>query len=195
MDESIGFRSPHTVARFVLDASDVIERWNNPAEYLELEQLRIENRVVLAKTDVVDTELDPNKNIIHCGSFLASIDLLELHGPMVVGHSRFGHSVLASEEDVNRLERVKSVIRVREASERREKHDVRDAMHVATSIKYGFSGFITGDVRLLKLDQKFSHEYGFRIFDAPGAVSFANHLIQKQLKLQQLNESLSQRLS
>ena len=178
MDKSVGFRGPHTVARFVLDTSDVIERWNNPAEYLELEQLRIENRVVLAKTDVVDTELDANKNIILCGSFLASIDLLELHSPMVVDHSRFGHSVLASEEDVIRLERVKSVIRVREASERREKHDVRDAMHVATSIRYGFSGFITGDDRLLKLDQKFSHEFGFRIFDAPGAVSFANYLIQ-----------------
>jgi len=194
MDERVGFRSPNTVARFVLDTSDVIERWNNPAEYVDLEQLRNENRVVLAKTDVVDTELDPDKNFVLGGVFLASIDLLELHGPMVFDNSRLGHSVFASEEDVIRLDRVKTLIRVREASTRNNKHDVRDAMHLATSIRYGFSGFITGDDRLLKLDQKFSHEFGFRIFDAPGAVSFANHLIQRQLKLQQLNESLRQRL-
>lgn len=190
MDERVGFRSPHTVARFVFDTSDVIERWNNPAEYVDLEQLRNENRVVLAKTDVVDTELDPDKNFALGGIFLASIDLLELHGPGVFDNSRFGHSVFASEEDVIRLERVKSLIKVRKASGRNEKHDVRDAMHLATSIRYSFSGLITGDYRLLKLDKKFSQEFGFRIFNVADAISFANQLIEKQLKLEKLNELL-----
>ena len=195
MDERVGFHSPHTVARFVLDTSDVIERWDNPAEYLDLEQLRNENRVVLAKTDVVDTELDPNKNVVLCGSFLASIDLLELHGPMVIDNSRSGHSVIASEEDAIRLERVKTLIKVREASERNKKHDVRDAMHLATSIRYGFSGLITGDHRLLKLDKKFLQEFGFRVFNVADAISFSNQLIEKQLKLAKLNELLNQRFN
>jgi predicted nucleic acid-binding protein len=190
MDERVGYRSPYTVARFVLDTSDVIERWNSPAEYLDLEQLRNENRVVLAKTDVVDAELDPNKNFVLGGVFLASIDLLELHGPMVFDNSRLGHSVFASEEDVIRLDRVKTLIKVREASTRNNKHDERDAMHLATSIRYGFSGLITGDHRLLKLDKEFSQEFGFRIFNVADAVSFANQLISKQLKLEKLNELL-----
>ena len=97
MDERVGFRSPHTVARFVLDTCDVIERWKKPSDYFELEQLRNQYRVVLAKTDVVDTELDPIKNVVFGDSFFESIDLLELHGPMVFGHSRLGHSVFASE--------------------------------------------------------------------------------------------------
>jgi predicted nucleic acid-binding protein len=193
MEDEVGFRSPHTVARFVLDTSDVIERWNKPNEYSELHQLRIENRVVLAKTDVVDTELDPDKNLILGGNFLKSVDLLELNGPMVFGHSRLGHSVFADEDDVKRLDRVKTVINVRKTSERREKHDLRDAMHIATSIRYGFSGLITGDDRLLRLDQKFLHEFGFRIFNVSDAISFARQLIEKQLKLEELNESLAQR--
>ncbi len=193
MGDKAGLRSPHTVARFVLDTSDVIERWNNPTAYRELNQLRMENRVVLAKTDVVDTELDPDRNLTLGGNFLKSIDLLELHGPMVFGHSRLGHSVFADEDDVKRLDRVKSVINARKASERSKKHDLRDAMHIATSIRYGFSGLITGDDRLLKLDQRFLHEFGFRIFNVSDAISFARQLIEKQLKLDELNESLAQR--
>jgi hypothetical protein len=193
MDERVGFRSPHTVARFVLDTSDVIERWKKPSDYFELEQLRNQYRVVLAKTDVVDTELDPTKNVVSGDSFFESIDLLELHGPMVFGHSRLGHSVFASEEDVIRFESIKSIVKVSETSEQKGTHDLRDAMHIATSIKYGYSGLITGDKRLLKLDQTFSQMFRFRIFKIADAVSFVNQLIQKQLELDELNNSLGQR--
>jgi hypothetical protein len=182
-----GFRSPHTVARFVLDTTDVIGRWSSPSDYSELERLRNEYRVVLAKTDVADTELDPDKNFIFGGNFMASIDLLELHGPVVSGHSRIGHSVFGSAKDEIRLERIKSFVKVRETSVRSKKHDIRDAMHIATAIRYGFSGLITGDIRLLNLDQRFSQDFGFRIFNVVDAVSFAHRLIEKQLKLGRLN--------
>ena len=56
------FQTPHTVARLVLDTSEVIEWHKFPSEYQELETLYEQFRVFLAKTDVVDTELDPEKN-------------------------------------------------------------------------------------------------------------------------------------
>ena len=89
------------------------------------------------------------------------------------------------------FESIKSIVEVSKISERRRNHDLRDAMHIATSIRYGYSGLITGDDRLLKLDQKFSQIFGFRIFKIADAVSFANQLIQKQLKLEELNKSLN----
>ena len=107
-------------------------------------------RVFLAKTDVVDTELDLEKNAMEEGHSLASVKFFELHGPIVLDHSRLDHAVLASDEDVQLLGRVKEIIEVRVISERAAKHDLRDAMHIATSIRYGYDGFITRDERILK---------------------------------------------
>jgi hypothetical protein len=178
------FDTPNTVARLVLDTSDVIERRNNPSEYRELEILYEQFHVFLAKTDVVDTELDPKKNVMIRDHFLASIHFLELHGPVVLGHSRLGHSVLASDEDIQRLNRVKEIIGIRVISERAAKHDLRDAMHIATSIRYSYDGFITGEKRLLRHNAQFHSEFGFRIMNHGDAVAWLNQLIQQQISRQ-----------
>ena len=82
--QSVGqFQTPHTVARFVLDTSDVIQWYKAPLEYRELEISYQQCRVFLAKTDVVDTELDPEKNEMVGDHFLASMNFLELHGPPI----------------------------------------------------------------------------------------------------------------
>lgn len=184
------FRTPHTVARLVLDTSDVIEWCSSPQEYRELEVLYQQFRVFLAKTDVVDTELDPGRNVMEEGHFLASVKFLELHGPVVLDHSRLDHSVLASDEDVRRLGRVKEIIGVRVISERTAKHDLRDAMHIATSIRYGFDGFITRDGRLLKRHDQFFREFGFRVMNAQRAVSYINTLIEHGAHRDELNGKL-----
>jgi predicted nucleic acid-binding protein len=178
------FQTPHTVARLVLDTSDVIAWHHSPQEYQELQVLHEQFRVSLAKTDVVDTELNPERNVIEEGHFLTSVKFLELHGPVVLDHSRLDHSVLASDEDVQRLGRVKEIIGVRVISERAAKHDLRDAMHIATSIRYGYDGFITRDERLLKYHDQFHSEYGFRIMNHGEAVAWLNLLIQKQINRQ-----------
>jgi hypothetical protein len=171
------FQTPHTVARLVLDTSDVIE-WNKfPSEYQELETLYEQCRVFLAKTDVVDTELDPEKNEMVGGHFLASIKYLELLGPVVLGHSRLDHSILASDEDVERLDRVKEIIGIRQISERYAKHDLRDAMHIATAIRYGYNGLITRDKRLEKHNDQFLFEFGFRIMNVESAVAYVRNLV------------------
>jgi hypothetical protein len=181
------FHTPHTVARLVLDTSDVIEWLHSPQEYQELKILYDQFRVFLAKTDVVDTELDPEKNVMVGDHFPASIKFLELYGPIVHDHSRLDHSVLASEEDVLRLNQVKEIIGVRVKSERAAKHDLRDAMHIATSIRYGYDGFITRDERLLKCHDQFLIEFGFQIMNVQGAVSYLEALINHGAHRDELN--------
>jgi len=184
------FYTPHTVARLVLDTSDVIEWRNSPLEYKELEILYEQFRVFLAKTDVVDTELDPKKNVLVGDHFLASIKFLELHGPVVLDHSRLDHTVLASEEDVQRLDRVKEIVGIRSTSERKTKHDLRDAMHIATSIRYGYDGFITRDKRLEKRNDQFLSEFRFRIMNVEDAVAHVNGLIDHEAYRDELNRKL-----
>ena len=184
------FHTPHTVARLVLDTSDVIEWRNSPSQYRELEILYEQFRVFLAKTDVVDTELDPEKNEMFGGHFLASIKFLELHGPVVLDNSRLNHTVLASDEDVQRLNQVKEIVGIRMVSERKAEHDLRDAMHVATSIRYGYDGFITRDKRLEKRTDQFLHEFGFRIMNVDEAVTHVKNLIDHGAHRDELNRKL-----
>ena len=189
--QSVGrFHTPHIVARLVLDTSDVIE-WNkSPSEYQELEALYEQCRVFLAKTDVVDTELDPEKNEMVGEHFLASIKYLELIGPAVLEHSRLDHSVLASDEDVELLDRVKEIVGIRTSRERNASHDLRDAMHIATSIRYGYDGFVTGEKRLINRNDRFLSEFGFRIMNVGSAVAYVRNLIDHFARRVELNREL-----
>lgn len=181
------FKTPHTVARLVLDTSDVIQWHNSSLEYQELKNLYEQCYVFLAKTDVVDIELDPEKNEMVGDQFLASIKFLELHGPVVLGHSRPDHAVLASEEDVQRIERVKEIVGISHMSERTAKHDLRDSMQIATAIRYGYDGFITGDKRLLRRYDQFLSEFGFCILNVESAVAHVKGLIDHQAYRDELN--------
>ena len=187
------FHTPHTVARLVLDTSELIQWRNAPSEYQGLETLYEQFRVCLAKTDVVDTELDPEKNVMVGDHFLASIKFLEIHGPIVLDHSRLDHSVLASEEDVQRLDRVKEIVGIRNMSDRNAKHDLRDAMHIATSIRYGYDGFITRDERLVKRNDQFLSEFGFRVMNVEGAVAYVKGLIDHGAYRNELNRQLKEK--
>ena len=184
------FQTFNTVARFALDTSDVIQWHKFPLSYQELENLHEQCRVFLAKTDVVDTELDLEKNAMEEGHFLASVKFLELHGPIVLDHSRLHHAVLGSDEDVQLLGRVKEIIGIRVISERAAKHDLRDAMHIATSIRYGYDGLITRDGRILKRHDQFLREFGFRVMNVQGAVSYINALIEHEAYRDELNGKL-----
>jgi hypothetical protein len=183
------FKTPHTVARLVLDTQAVIEWWDEKWKYQELELLYEQCRVSLAKTDVVDTELDPERSEMVEGCFLKSIRFLELHGPFVHYHSRLDHAVVASPEDEKRLNRVKDIVGVRITTEVETKH-FRDAMHIATSIRYGYDGLITEDKRLLKRNDRFLSEFGFRVMNVEGAVAHVNKLIDHQAYREELNWKL-----
>jgi hypothetical protein len=123
--------------------------------------------------------------------FLASIKYLELLGPVVLEHSRLDHSVLASDEDVQRLDRVKGIVGIRTASERNASHDLRDVMQIATAIRYGYNGFITRDKRLEKHNDQFLSDFGFRIMNVERAVAHVKNLIDRLAYRDELNRKLA----
>ena len=69
------------------------------------------------------------------------------------GNSRWGAAVFASEEDKDRLDSIFAVLfpdSDRNAIDSTsKKHKLRDAMHIATSIRYGYDVFVTTDTGLL----------------------------------------------
>ena len=70
-------------------------------------------------------------------------------GPAVWDHSRFDHSVFGSEEDRERLAAVFSALFPGADWAATSSKSRRDAMHVATAIRYGYTGFLTRERRLL----------------------------------------------
>jgi hypothetical protein len=115
-----------------------------PAE-IELRRLHTEGWIELVLTDVTRTEwLAANPEKRRQLEDLA-IGYVEYHGPMVLGQSRLGSAVLGSSEDQGRLERVFAALVPGTDLKSGRTQDVRDAMNVATAIRYGTNGFITRD--------------------------------------------------
>lgn len=174
------FHSPHTLARFVLDTCTVIDYESNSQEFQKLREFYKQRRLMLAKTDVVDTERSAKRRRSYENEFLSGVQLLELHGPAVFGHSRLGHSVHAGTEDQERLHKIQALLTARRTSKRAMEHDLRDAMHLATAIRYRYDGIITSEKRLLRVDTCLTHDYGFRVVTVPQAVTIMEQRIRKQ---------------
>jgi hypothetical protein len=115
-----------------------------PAE-LDLKRLHTDGWIQLVLTDVTRTEwLADNPQHRQRLEELA-IGYGEYWGPLTLGHSRPGSAVLGSSEDQERLEAVFAALFPRADFRTARKQHVRDAMNVATAIRYGVNGFITRD--------------------------------------------------
>jgi predicted nucleic acid-binding protein len=104
----------------------------------------------LQKADVVDTELHSASDIARERLTAASRPLPEAWGPAVVEHSRIGSSVLASDEDEERIKQVFAILFPGADLLTCRRNHIRDAMHVSTAIRYGAKGFVTKDSGILK---------------------------------------------
>jgi hypothetical protein len=128
---------------FVTDASAAAER---------LRQLHADGWINLCRTDTVDTELSDAKDDDKSRKLLGgSAPYVESLGPLVFGSSRQGHAVFGNDDDEDRLDRVYRILFPdsdrRDDSTERARRKIRDAMHLATSIRDGVNGFITWDER------------------------------------------------
>jgi hypothetical protein len=138
--------SNRTGLRFIIDGHVVTD---STAEALVLKQLHIDGWIDLELTDVTRTEwltAQPEKlqELEDLG-----LNYIEYYGPQVLGHSRLGSSVLGSPEDEERLKRVFSILFPGTDFETARKQHIRDAMNVATAIRYAVNGFVTCERRLL----------------------------------------------
>ncbi|MGH2657187.1 MAG: hypothetical protein ACRDIZ_10915 [Actinomycetota bacterium] len=106
-------------------------------------------------------------------------------GPFVLGHSELGRSVLPSDEDVADIRLVfSSLFPTREWSGAR-KQDIRDALHVQTSIRYARSGFITRDAVLLRAKKRVRAMFnGFMILTPEEAVVLTERRIKNRQTLE-----------
>jgi hypothetical protein len=146
--------------------------------------LRREGRVEVVKTDTVDTErID---GVVEAGAtrrILETAGIVELHGPGVLGHSRGDHSVYASHEDDTRIDRLLAALfpgSDRYATDRTSSHNLRDAMHIATAVRYGCGVFVTTDERLLKRSGVMQDGWNIQAMLPSESVRWVEHLIEKE---------------
>ncbi|HEY5014200.1 MAG TPA: hypothetical protein VIK61_16065 [Acidimicrobiia bacterium] len=125
--------------RFYLDTNFVGD--GSPAA-VELRALHDAGWIGLHRTDTVDTELAGDPDVARRTGLLAmSADYVESFGPLILDHSRLDHAVIGNDDDGARLNAVYAVLfpgsNRSDPSTGRASNKLRDAMHVATAIRYG----------------------------------------------------------
>jgi hypothetical protein len=150
------------------------------------ESLRTFNRegwINLGRTDTVDTELADAKDPVKLAGLLEeSATYVESLGPAVFGHSRFDHATFAGEEDIDRIDAVYAILfpgsDQHDSSTGRARRKLRDAMHIATAIRYGGTVFVTRDHDDLvtKSDAIAAAFNGFTIKTPEGALAFVQRV-------------------
>jgi hypothetical protein len=102
-----------------------------------LRRLHDEHWIYLHRTDAMDADLATAPRSEAARLTGASAGYPEAHGPPVPGPTRQGHGVQATRENMERLELVRQILHGGASGERKDTNDLRDAMHVATAIRYG----------------------------------------------------------
>jgi hypothetical protein len=152
---------------------------------LELKRLNKDGWIELVLTDVTRTEWLAAKPERRQELEELAIGYVEYWGPMVVGQPRLGGTVLGSSEDQERLEAVFSALFPDADFRTGRTQHVRDAMNVATAIRYGLNGFITrdgiGEKRgvLDRADAIKAAFNDFSIYSPEQAVAVAERMIQR----------------
>jgi hypothetical protein len=159
---------------------------NNPEQpaIAELLRLRREGRVEIAKTDTVDTErTDGVSDATATDRILETAGIIEVHGPAVVGHSRWDHAVIAGDEDGDRIDGIFAALFPngdRHGMDRTSMHNLRDAMHIATAVRYGYNVFVTTETRLLKKADAIQRQWGIETLRPSDAVRWVEHRIERE---------------
>jgi hypothetical protein len=108
--------------------------------------------------------------------------LVELLGPLVPDHSRLNASVLGTEEDARRLDQVLSIIHpnTANAGAARQRRDTRDALHIATAVRYGCNGFVTSDKGVLRRVSALREVFPLlRVGSPSDAINWGNSEVEK----------------
>ncbi len=109
----------------------------------ELEELSKKEFVEITKTDVQDTEIGNFESRLSKSS-----EFKENLGGFVLGHSRLGHGVFASEKESKEFEDLKNNKKII------KKNDIKDIMILQTHKKYGNDYLITNNVKDFIFDKE-----------------------------------------
>jgi predicted nucleic acid-binding protein len=174
--------SNRTGLKFIIDSHIVTDY--TPTE-MRLKQLHREGWIDLELTDVTRTEWqaatpEKRQRLEELGAAFS-----EYHGPAVLEHSIPGRSVRGSPEDQQRLERVFEILFPQygyweAAADDHRKQDFRDAMNIATAIRYAVDGFVTRDRDLLRKGDLIKAAFNdFRVLSPPQAISITERAIRR----------------
>jgi hypothetical protein len=166
-----------TELRFVLDTHLLDDK---SPEMVKLRELHEGGWIDLTRTDVMDTELQgagPDK----VRRLLAlSGQYVEHLGPAVLDHSRFDHAVFGSEEDGQRLDAVFAVLFPGADRKTCRPQHLRDAMNVATARRYGATGFVTKEKRLLNKGDAVKEQFnGFVLCSPTKCLEISDRFVAK----------------
>ena len=147
---------------------------------MALRSLHEEGWIDLSRTDTMDTELTAAPDEIRTGLLESSAEYVEVLGPLVFNHSRLDHAVVGNDDDRDLLERVFGTVHPDvEITAARRQHK-RDAMHIATTIRYGLNGFITNDRQLLSRADAVKTAFdGFLILSPGAALAISQRQVNK----------------
>ena len=164
--------------RFVIDTNLLTD---DSAEMEELRELHRAGWIELNRTNAMDIDLSRAIGEKRPRLQTAASEYVEHLGVWVLGQSRVGvDTMLGSEADANRWDRVWAVLRPDVDRATARPQHIRDAMHVDTAIRYGANLLVTRDKALLRRDQVVHDAFdGFRIYDPPRALSFARRMMER----------------
>ena len=136
------------------DTNTINANLNDPAiNELEILVEKYPKYLMFEKTDTLDTELLENSH--HNARRLKKSDqYIESFGVAVLGHSRVGHSIIGSDADDKRFSEVLEILFGKKLRSNYAIQEIRDAMHVMTTIRYGGNYLITYDKKLLEKSQQ-----------------------------------------
>lgn len=142
---------PSYIISIYLDTNCINARGKDDA-LNRLEELYRNEKIIIETTDTLETELKEGKG--YPKGIIKSMRYIFSYGPAVLGHSRVGSCIIGTEEDDRRLRRVLEIFFGGKDRPQYSKNEMRDAMHVATAIRYGTNYFVTKDKTLLRgMDQ------------------------------------------
>ncbi len=127
----------------------------------DLENLFREQKILIEKTDTLDTELQEG----YIKGLKKSNNYIESFGGAVWGHSGWDHSQWADDADERRLTRILKILWGQKNRSYYSKSEIRDAMHIATAARYGDTYFITNEKALLKHHNVIYSEFSIRILN------------------------------
>ncbi len=146
---------------------------------------RAEGWIRLQKTDVIDTEhltmkpeLDYKRDI--------SSELVESFTPFVLGNSRINFGVLASDEDKKNFEDTFKILHPNADIETTRKNNVRDAMTVSGSARYGGKFLVTKDLNILKKSLALQERLGIQSVEPETMAQIVKEAIWRTVRNQAL---------
>lgn len=111
-------------------------------------------------------------------------EVLEAFGPMIVGHARLDHSVMGGEYDDRGIDRVLSVVHPgsdRYGTSTTAIHNLRDAIHVWTAIRNGWTAFVSEDPAVINANVRMiqQSDWSLRLLSPAQAVRWTEREIEK----------------